>query len=155
MFVIQHIPSAFTSYVQGNLPNKAFLSDKFGNMWPVTLAKIESEWYFGEGWAEVAHDNSLAHRDFVVFQFDGDKIFYFQIIGNNSCEKEGVGTLKFTLDSKEMENVEGKSGAMVQESKLSDRASKKLRGSSSGMFNMILFDIIGLYPCMNMIICVN
>lgn len=132
MFVVQHIPSAYASYMQGNLPNKVFLSDKFGNMWPVKLAKFESEWYFGEGWAKVAQDNSLEHRDFIVFQFDGQKIFYFQIIGNNSCDKKGVGSLKFVLDSEEMENDEGNGEAMAQESKLSGRGPWKFRRGRGG-----------------------
>ncbi|XP_027083404.1 B3 domain-containing protein At5g57720 isoform X1 [Coffea arabica] len=93
-----HIPSAYASYMRGNLPDRAVLRDCDGNMWAVELAKVGSEWFFQEGWAKVVQDNLIEHQDFLVFLFDGEKVFDFTIIGNNLLEKEGVGSLKFQLE---------------------------------------------------------
>ena len=84
--------------MRGNLPDRAVLRDCDGNMWAVELAKVGSEWFFQEGWAKVVQDNLIEHQDFLVFLFDGEKVFDFTIIGNNLLEKEGVGSLKFQLE---------------------------------------------------------
>ncbi|CAI9117112.1 OLC1v1018449C1 [Oldenlandia corymbosa var. corymbosa] len=107
-----HIPSAFVSLMGENkLPRSAFLRDEYGNKWPVELTRMESEWYFGEGWAKVAGDNRMEHCDFIAFQFDGIKTFHFKMIGNDSCSKVGVGSLKFLhLEDPESENDEDEEG---------------------------------------------
>ncbi|KAL3498280.1 hypothetical protein ACH5RR_041012 [Cinchona calisaya] len=134
-----HIPSAYTLYMQGNLPDKAVLRDRFGNMWHVKLAKVGNEWFFQKGWSKIVQDNAIEHTDLLVFLFDGDKNFYFKIIGRNSCEKEGVGSLKFQLDKEDKGDEEEKEkeelnkvSIFFPKSELSCSALRKLGNKKKG-----------------------
>lgn len=110
------------------------LRDRYGNMWSVELAKVGNEWFFQEGWAKVVQDNSIEHADFLVFLFDGEKVFYFKLMGNDSCEKEGVGSLKFQLE----EEKGNRNGENEQE--LNGRDDDNLTGENDPQLNGVKRD---------------
>lgn len=73
---------------------KINLRDRFGNMWPVGVNKIGGNLYFQYGWEKFIEDNSVEVGDFLVFDYDGNKMFDFKLLGRTKCEKNGVGGLK-------------------------------------------------------------
>uniref|UniRef100_A0A3Q7ERM3 TF-B3 domain-containing protein n=1 Tax=Solanum lycopersicum TaxID=4081 RepID=A0A3Q7ERM3_SOLLC len=88
------IPTSFTYYKNRKLPMKINLRDRFGNMWPVGVNKIGGNLYFQYGWEKFIEDNSVEVGDFLVFDYDGNKMFDFKLLGRTKCEKNGVGGLK-------------------------------------------------------------
>ncbi|KAH0732262.1 hypothetical protein KY289_003450 [Solanum tuberosum] len=101
-FSSQKIPTAYTNYKNGKLPRKVFLRNRFNNMWPIRVIKIEKDLYFLNGWEKFIEDNSLEFGDFIIFDYDGNEIFDIKLLGINGCIKNGA-----KCDNKEEEvNVE-------------------------------------------------
>ncbi|XP_071912012.1 B3 domain-containing protein At5g60130 [Coffea arabica] len=105
------IPIAFTKMMQGSLPDKASLRDRYGNIWPVELARIENASFFLEGRAKFVKDNSVELGDFLVFHFDGNCVFNVKLLGHTACDKKGVGGRMFKVkEEEENEKEEDKKG---------------------------------------------
>ncbi|KAJ8572309.1 hypothetical protein K7X08_008820 [Anisodus acutangulus] len=85
------IPTTFVDNKNGKLPRKVSLRDRFGNMWPIRVAKTERDFYFEYGWEKFIEDNTLEFGDFLVFDYEGNGLFDFKLFGITGCEKKGAG----------------------------------------------------------------
>ncbi|KAL2529355.1 putative B3 domain-containing protein [Forsythia ovata] len=91
------LPTAFSLQLQGALPESAFLRDRYANLWPVKMTKIENNWFFEDGWEKFVQDNSMEKRDVFVFKYDGDNLFDVKLLGLSGCEKKGVGEFRMSV----------------------------------------------------------
>ncbi|KAL2505562.1 putative B3 domain-containing protein [Abeliophyllum distichum] len=91
------LPTAFSLQLQGALPDRAFLRDRYANLWPVKMTKIENNWFFEDGWEKFVQDNSMEKRDVFVFKYDGDNLFDVKLLGMSGCEKKGVGEFRMSV----------------------------------------------------------
>ncbi|XP_009613231.1 B3 domain-containing protein At5g60140 [Nicotiana tabacum] len=98
------IPTAFTEYKNGKLPKRISLRDRFGNVWPIELAKKGRDLYFQDGWVKFIEDNSLEFGDFLIFDYDGSGVFDFKLLGKTACEKKGAG-VAVKVEEEEMINI--------------------------------------------------
>ncbi|OIT07179.1 PREDICTED: B3 domain-containing protein At4g34400-like [Nicotiana attenuata] len=99
------IPTAFTEYKNGKLPKRVSLRDRFGNVWPIGLAKKDRDLYFQDGWVKFIEDNSLEFGDFLIFDYDGNGVFDFKLLGKTACEKKGAGVTSVKVEEEEMINI--------------------------------------------------
>ncbi|KAL3350359.1 hypothetical protein AABB24_023042 [Solanum stoloniferum] len=99
------IPTCFTYYKNEKLPKKIYLRDRFGNMWSIGVNKIGGNFYFQYGWEKFIEDNTVEVGDFLIFDYDGNRIFDFKLLGRTKCEKKGVGGLKLTVKEEVMEEI--------------------------------------------------
>ncbi|MCE5167598.1 hypothetical protein HAX54_012357, partial [Datura stramonium] len=99
------ISSSFTDYKNGRLPRKVSLRDRFGNMWSIGVTKTGKDIYFEDGWEKFIEENILELGDFLIFDFDGNRIFDFKLLGKNGCEKKGIGGLKLSVKKQEEEEM--------------------------------------------------
>ncbi|XP_060172611.1 B3 domain-containing protein At5g60140-like [Lycium barbarum] len=88
------IPIAYTDYMNGELPMKVSLRDRFGNMWHIGVAKIGKDFYFQYGWDKFIEESTLEYGDFLIFDYDGNGVFDFKLLGHTCCEKEEARGLK-------------------------------------------------------------
>ncbi|KAF3633593.1 putative oligopeptide transporter 4-like [Capsicum annuum] len=101
------IPPGFRDYKNGKLPKRVSLRDRLGHIWSMRVAKIGREIYFQYGWPKFVKDNKLKHGDFLIFDYDGNKIFNIKILGSNGYEKKEDGCLKLgVLEESEEMNIE-------------------------------------------------
>ncbi|KAL2460204.1 B3 domain-containing protein [Abeliophyllum distichum] len=91
------LPTAFSLQQPAPLPDRAFLRDKYRNLWPVKLSKVGEDWFFVDGWAKFIHDNSMVLGEFLVFKYDGDNIFDVKLLGHSGCDKKGVGGFRMSV----------------------------------------------------------
>ncbi|KAJ8530124.1 hypothetical protein K7X08_036959 [Anisodus acutangulus] len=118
------IPTAYTDYKNGKLPRKVSLRDRFDNMWPIGVTKTGRNFHFQYGWEKFIKENTIEFGDFLTFEYDGNGVFDFKLLGTTGCEKKGSGGLK--LDVKE-EDEEG----MNVEHQKSEVPKRKWRSDSS------------------------
>ncbi|KAE9452093.1 hypothetical protein C3L33_15998, partial [Rhododendron williamsianum] len=100
------IPLAFVGHVKGRMPDKVFLRNRHGKLWPVKVTKVGNHLNFSDGWVKFAEDSSLEFGDFLVFDYDGTDVFHFKIFGRTGCEKEVIGSSHLTVNNEEQEEVE-------------------------------------------------
>ncbi|KAK6805527.1 hypothetical protein RDI58_003312 [Solanum bulbocastanum] len=124
------IPTCFTYYKNEKLPKKIYLRDRFGNMWPIGVNKIGGNFYFQYGWEKFIEDNTIEVGDFLIFDYDGNRIFDFKLLGRTKCEKKGVGGLKLTVKEEEGEEM-GVEHQKSAEPKGKNWASDNFNSSSS------------------------
>uniref|UniRef100_A0A3Q7ET12 TF-B3 domain-containing protein n=1 Tax=Solanum lycopersicum TaxID=4081 RepID=A0A3Q7ET12_SOLLC len=87
----QKIPSSYATYKNGKLPRNVFFRDRFNNMWPMGVTKIEGALYFENGWKKFIEDNNtLEYGDFMIFDYDGNETFDFKVLEMSGCVKEGA-----------------------------------------------------------------
>ncbi|XP_060181785.1 B3 domain-containing protein At5g60140-like [Lycium barbarum] len=98
------IPTAFTDYKNGELPRKVSVRDRFGNTWPMGVAKTGGNYYFHYGWEKFIEQNTVEFGDLLIFDYDGNGVFDFKLLGHTCCEKKGAGGLK--EEDKETEDEE-------------------------------------------------
>ncbi|KAM3219849.1 B3 domain-containing protein isoform X2 [Capsicum annuum] len=123
------IPTGFTDYKNGKLPWKVSLRDRFGNMWTIEVTKTGREFYFQYGWVKFIEDNTVEFGDFFIFDYDGNGIFDFKLLGKTGCEKKGVGGLKLDVKEEEEEEISVENRKNVQ-SKAKNWASDSTSSSS-------------------------
>ncbi|CAK9150829.1 unnamed protein product [Ilex paraguariensis] len=130
-FFLEKIPLAFALHMKANLPDKAFLRDCHGNLWPVEVAKIGRDLFFHDGWLGFVKDNCVELGDFLVFQFDGNYMFDFKLLGRTACEKKVTGVFQFRIkeekedededeDEEEATKEEGGGEEVVEEDDVDD-----------------------------------
>lgn len=89
--------------MQGDLAKSVMLRDGYKNLWSVEVARNGDKWYFKKGWAQFYEENSLELGNFLVFEYKGDNLFDFKLLGHDACEKKGVGgALKFRVKEEEL-----------------------------------------------------
>ncbi|CAI9099050.1 OLC1v1035811C2 [Oldenlandia corymbosa var. corymbosa] len=129
------LPTAWTKEMQGKLPTKALLRDRYGNIWHVKLTNDQEKTYFHQGWTTFIQQNYLEKGDFIIFKFDGIHVFNVRILGYDSCDKRGVGSLKYKLQEEDKEvvavhdNADANSNNVNGEGKESDQPFKAHIGS--------------------------
>ncbi|MCE5167272.1 hypothetical protein HAX54_045553, partial [Datura stramonium] len=74
-------------------------------MWPIGVTRIGKDIYFEDRWEKFIEDNMLELGDFLIFDFDGNRILDFKLLGKNECEKKGIGGLKFSVKEEEVEEM--------------------------------------------------
>ncbi|CAI9099053.1 OLC1v1035814C1 [Oldenlandia corymbosa var. corymbosa] len=99
------LPVAWTNEMEGKLPKKAFLRDRYGNIWQVELSTDQDKTYFHQGWPAFIKQNDLEKGDFIIFMFDGILVFDVRLLGIDSCDKRGVGGLKYKLEEVDEQEV--------------------------------------------------
>ncbi|KAK4378390.1 hypothetical protein RND71_000252 [Anisodus tanguticus] len=104
IFRAKKIPTAYTEYKDGKLPRKVSLKDRFGNMWPIGVTKAGRSFHFQYGWEKFIKENNVEFGDFMIFDYDGNVVFDFKLLGITGCEKKGAGGLK--LNGKEEDEEE-------------------------------------------------
>ncbi|XP_016582325.1 B3 domain-containing protein At5g60130 isoform X1 [Capsicum annuum] len=129
LFSSKKIPTGFTDYKNGKLPWKVSLRDRFGNMWTIEVTKTGREFYFQYGWVKFIEDNTVEFGDFFIFDYDGNGIFDFKLLGKTGCEKKGVGGLKLDVKEEEEEEISVENRKNVQ-SKAKNWASDSTSSSS-------------------------
>ncbi|KAF7114379.1 hypothetical protein RHSIM_RhsimUnG0089900 [Rhododendron simsii] len=103
--VVLRIPLAFVGHIKGRIPDKVFLRNRHGKLWPVKVTKVRNHLNFSDGWVKFAEDSSLEFGDFLVFDYDGTDVFHFKIFGRTGCEKEVIGSSHLTyLEVEEVED---------------------------------------------------
>lgn len=90
------IPRAFNQLVQGVLPDEVRLRDRYNNLWPVKVDKVQNKFYFRDGWTDFVDDNFIEGRDIIFMEYARDGLFDTKIHGKDACEKEGVGGYRIT-----------------------------------------------------------
>ncbi|KAK4378391.1 hypothetical protein RND71_000253 [Anisodus tanguticus] len=90
--------------MNGKLPRKVSLRDRFGNMWAIGVTKTGRNFHFQYGWEKFIKENTIEFGDFLTFDYDGNGVFDFKLLGTTGCEKKGAGGLK--LDVKEEDEEE-------------------------------------------------
>ncbi|CAA2957348.1 B3 domain-containing At5g60140-like [Olea europaea subsp. europaea] len=98
----------FSSQLQGALPERVFLQVCYKNLWPVKMAKIDSDCFFCDGWEKFVRDNSLESGVIFVFRYDGENPFDVKLLGLSGCDKEGLGHFNISVDDKNEEDGEAK-----------------------------------------------
>ncbi|KAL0460693.1 UNVERIFIED_CONTAM: hypothetical protein Slati_0696500 [Sesamum latifolium] len=84
--------------MQRGLAQGVVLRDGYGNLWAMGVARTSGDkWYFRKDWPRFCEENSLEIGDFVVFDYKGDNLFDFLLLGHDACRKKGVGALKFRV----------------------------------------------------------
>lgn len=89
--------------MQGALANRVILRDRYKNLWPVEVEKNGDVWCFKKGWPQFYEEISLEPGNFLVFEYKGDNLFDFKLLGHNACGKKGVGALKVRVKEEEVE----------------------------------------------------
>ncbi|XP_038682300.1 B3 domain-containing protein At5g18000-like [Tripterygium wilfordii] len=82
------IPSAFVARIDRNFPENVILRSSRGRIWLVKVIKVENDVFFEKGWKEFVKDNSIEHKDFLEFKYNGGSMFDFTLFGNSQCEKK-------------------------------------------------------------------
>ncbi|KAK4441170.1 B3 domain-containing protein REM9 [Sesamum alatum] len=88
------IPPAIVPQMRRALAQSVVLRDRYGNLWPMRVATTGANWYFRKDWPQFCEENSLQIGDFVIFNYKGDNLFDFILLGHDACEKKGVGALR-------------------------------------------------------------
>ncbi|KAL0436893.1 UNVERIFIED_CONTAM: hypothetical protein Sradi_0397200 [Sesamum radiatum] len=83
--------------MQRVLAQGVVLRDRYGNLWTMRVARTGDKWYFREDWPQFCEENSLEIGDIVVFNYKGDNLFDFVLLGHDAREKKGVGALKLIM----------------------------------------------------------
>ncbi|KAG8387685.1 hypothetical protein BUALT_Bualt02G0047000 [Buddleja alternifolia] len=78
------------------------LRDRYTNTWQVAVSRVGHDWYFDKGWAKFYKENSLEWGDFLVFEYKGNNLFDFKLLGETACEKKGGAT---TTKSRRKQNI--------------------------------------------------
>ncbi|XP_055803326.1 B3 domain-containing protein At5g60140-like [Solanum dulcamara] len=99
------LPTGYIDYKNGILPRNVSLRDRFGNMWPIGVTKSEKHIYFEHGWDKFIEDNIVEFGDFIIFDYDGTRIFDFKLLGRTGCVKKGAGDLKFSKKKEDEEEI--------------------------------------------------
>ncbi|XP_059287055.1 B3 domain-containing protein At5g60140-like [Lycium ferocissimum] len=99
------IPTAYMDYKNGKLPRKVSLRDRFGNMWPIEVARIGKDSYFQYGWEKFVEENKVKYGDFLIFDYDEKGVFDFKHMGTTCCEKKRAGGLKLAAKEEEKEEI--------------------------------------------------
>ncbi|XP_028102018.1 cilia- and flagella-associated protein 251-like isoform X4 [Camellia sinensis] len=100
------IPSAFVKHVKGAIPDKAFLRNCHGKLWPVVVTKVGNQLCFKDGWVKFVEDNSVEVGNFLVFDFDGNYVFDFKLFGRTECEIKMIGSSGFKVKEEKEEEEE-------------------------------------------------
>ncbi|CAA0823190.1 Unknown protein [Striga hermonthica] len=97
------IPHEFMFRVGGSLPAKCLLRDCNRNLWLVEAARRgDGFWCFTEGWSDFFTRNSIELRDLLEFEYTGDNLFDFVVLGHDACDKP---QLPPNLDEDEQANI--------------------------------------------------
>ncbi|CAI9099057.1 OLC1v1035818C1 [Oldenlandia corymbosa var. corymbosa] len=99
------LPMAWTNEMEGKFPKKAFLRDRYRNIWQVELSNDQDKTYFHQGWPAFTKQNDLEKGDCIIFKFDRILVFYVRQFGIDSCDKRGVGSLKYKLEEENEQEV--------------------------------------------------
>ncbi|KAL0390519.1 UNVERIFIED_CONTAM: B3 domain-containing protein REM9 [Sesamum calycinum] len=93
--------------MQRALEQGVVLRDRYGNLWAMGVVRTSGyKWYFRkDNWAQFCEENSLEMGDFVIFNYKGDNLFDFVLLGHDACEKKGVGGPKFRGKNEEVDEV--------------------------------------------------
>ncbi|KAI8532898.1 hypothetical protein RHMOL_Rhmol11G0253400 [Rhododendron molle] len=100
------IPLDFIAQVEGRIPNKAFLRNCHGKLWPVKVTKARNHFHFSDGWPKFVEDGSLDLGEFLVFNYDGTSVFYVKIFERTGCLKEVIGSSYITVNEEEEKEEE-------------------------------------------------
>ncbi|KAG1362104.1 putative B3 domain-containing transcription factor VRN1, partial [Cocos nucifera] len=103
------IPPAFVKYIMNLRGKRATLISPLGKSWSVHVHGQFRYMCFREGWREFAQAHDLKMGCFIVFSYEGDGTFSFQVFDTNACWKsyspigvQSVGhmNIKQEMDSK-------------------------------------------------------
>ncbi|KAI8027957.1 putative B3 domain-containing protein [Camellia lanceoleosa] len=120
------IPSAFVKHVKGAIPDKAFLRNCHGKLWPVVVTKVGNQLCFKDGWVKFVEDNSVEVGNFLVFDFDGNYVFDFKLFGSTECEIKMIESSGFKVkEEKEEEEEKVKEEEEEEEDELEANALRK------------------------------
>ncbi|XP_021731681.1 B3 domain-containing protein At4g34400-like [Chenopodium quinoa] len=86
------LPPAFEEKIPAKIPSRVFLKNRNSSKsWLVEVGRIDGRLYFKGGWSKFVLENSLSFGDFMVFKYNGQRIFDVLILGRHGCVKEFVG----------------------------------------------------------------
>ncbi|XVF60029.1 hypothetical protein PTKIN_Ptkin08bG0010000 [Pterospermum kingtungense] len=87
---IQHgklkIPEKFIKEYGSGISSPVFLKVPSGSIWQVELTKSNGEIWLQSGWTDFVQHHSLKLHDFVVFQYEGDRLFNVVIFDKSASE---------------------------------------------------------------------
>ncbi|XP_055803343.1 putative B3 domain-containing protein At5g66980 [Solanum dulcamara] len=129
----------YIDYKNRMLPRNVSLRDRFGNMWPIGGTKSGKHIYFEHGWEKFIEDNIVEFGDFIIFDYDGTRIFDFKLLGRTGCVKKGDGGLKFSMkeeDEKEM-NVDHQKSMELKENTWARDSTSSSSSNDSDEDNMV------------------
>ncbi|PSS02559.1 B3 domain-containing protein [Actinidia chinensis var. chinensis] len=121
------IPLAFAAHVKGGIPDTAFLRSCNGELWQVEVTKDRNDLFFTNGWETFVEDNSVELGDFLVFDYIGNWVFDFKVLGRTGCNKDVV----------EEKDEEYKEGEGEGEEELEANALIKKREKGRGTNNLL------------------
>ncbi|XP_019709182.1 B3 domain-containing protein_Os12g40080 isoform X2 [Elaeis guineensis] len=79
------IPPAFVKYIMNLRGKSATLISPLGKPWSVHIHGQNRNMCFREGWREFAQAHDLKMGCFMVFSYEGDGTFSFQVFDTNAC----------------------------------------------------------------------
>lgn len=105
------IPPAFVKYIINLGGKRATLVSPLGNSWSVNIHGYKKNMWFREGWTEFAQAHDLKLGYFMVFRYEDDRTFSFQVFDTSACRKDysPVGVQSTHMDIRQCLNSENAS----------------------------------------------
>ncbi|XP_029119999.2 putative B3 domain-containing protein Os03g0621600 isoform X4 [Elaeis guineensis] len=105
------IPPAFVKYIINLRGKRATLVSPLRNSWSVNIHGYKKNMWFQEGWAEIAQAHDLKLGYFMVFRYEDDSTFSFQVFDTSACRKDysPVGVQSAHMDIRQHLNSENAS----------------------------------------------
>ncbi|KAF6172561.1 hypothetical protein GIB67_007074 [Kingdonia uniflora] len=99
------LPIAFILKLKsyGDVPSNALLKNTLGMVWRVELEEMKDRFSFYNGWEKFVQDHSLQLGEFVVFGYEGNSVFTFNVFGHSQVRKKDVKTTCFLPVKHELE----------------------------------------------------
>ncbi|XP_038975568.1 putative B3 domain-containing protein REM15 isoform X2 [Phoenix dactylifera] len=82
------IPPAFVKYITNLRDKRATLISPLGKLWSVNIHGCKEKMCFREGWPEFAQAHDLKLGCFMVFRYEDDRTFSFQVFDTSACRKD-------------------------------------------------------------------
>ncbi|KAL2927551.1 hypothetical protein RDABS01_019882 [Bienertia sinuspersici] len=85
------LPPTIEARISAKIPDRVLLRNRFGKIWLIDVRKHEGEeglYFEGGGWCKFVVENSLEFGDFMVFYYNGGRIFDVVLLAKDGCEKQ-------------------------------------------------------------------
>ncbi|KAK6916504.1 B3 DNA binding domain, partial [Dillenia turbinata] len=83
-------PEEIIKHFDGAIPKAVTLRSCHDRLWRVKVCMAENGLFLENGWLVFLKDNDVEEGDFIVFSYDGNCVFDFQIFGRTACLKEKI-----------------------------------------------------------------
>ncbi|KAG1354371.1 putative Subtilisin-like protease SBT2.5 [Cocos nucifera] len=130
----KRIPPAFVRYIINLGGKRATLVSPLGNSWSVNIHGYKKNMCFREGWREFARAHDLKLGYFMVFRYEDDRTFSFQVFDTSACRKDysPVGVQSAHMDIRRCLNAENASKVDTSQGPTTQADRKQIRMMDEG-----------------------